>query len=104
MITINKTQENDKLTLSLEGRLDTVTAPGLQDALIPAFDTANEIRLDFTKLAYVSSAGLRVLLVGQKTAKAKNASMTLYGVSEEIMEVFDMTGFSDMLSIESVTG
>lgn len=98
-MTINKTQENGKLTLALEGRLDTTTAPQLQDVLIPAFDEAAQIELNFTKLAYVSSAGLRVLLMGQKTAKAKGASMSLCGVSEEIMEVFEMTGFADMLTI-----
>ena len=98
-MTINKTQENGTLILGLEGRLDTTTAPQLQDVLIPAFDEAHDIKLDFAKLAYVSSAGLRVLLMGQKTAKAKGASMTLTGVSEEIMEVFEMTGFADMLTI-----
>jgi anti-anti-sigma factor len=99
-MTINKTQENGTLTLALEGRLDTTTAPQLQDALIPAFDETKNIKLDFAKLAYVSSAGLRVLLIGQKTAKAKGATMTLTDVSEEIMEVFEMTGFADMLTIE----
>ncbi len=98
-MTINKTQENDKLTLALEGRLDTTTAPQLQDVLIPAFDEAKEITLDFSALAYVSSAGLRVLLMGQKEAKKKGGSMTICGVSEEIMEVFEMTGFADMLTI-----
>jgi len=96
---INKTNENGKLILALEGRLDTTTAPKLQDVLIPAFDETKEIMLDFSQLAYVSSAGLRVLLMGQKTAKAKGASMTLTGVSAEIMEVFEMTGFADMLTI-----
>ena len=99
-MTIDKKQENKKLTLVLEGRLDTTTAPQLQDVLIPAFDETEDIALDFTKLAYVSSAGLRVLLMGQKTAKAKGASMTLSGVSAEIMEVFEMTGFADILQIE----
>jgi len=98
-MTINKTREHGKLILALDGRLDTTTAPQLQDALIPAFDGEKEIILDFAKLTYVSSAGLRVLLMGQKTAKAKGASMTLTGVSDEIMEVFDMTGFSGMLTI-----
>ena len=99
-MTINKTQENGTLTLALEGRLDTITAPKLQDALIPAFDEAENIKLDFSKLAYVSSAGLRVLLMGQKTAKAKGSPMSLCNVSAEIMEVFEMTGFADMLTIE----
>ena len=96
---INKTQENGKLVIALEGRLDTTTAPQLEAALVPAFDEAGEIMLDFAKLEYVSSAGLRVLLIGQKTAKAKGASMTVSSVSEDIMEVLEMTGFTDMLTI-----
>lgn len=96
---INKTQENGKLVLALEGRLDTTTAPRLQDVLIPSFDEEKQIELDFAKLVYVSSAGLRVLLMGQKTAKAKGGVMTVTGVSPEIMEVFEMTGFASMLTI-----
>ena len=99
-MTINKTQEKGKLILAIEGRLDTTTAPRLQDVLIPAFDEAKQIELDFTQLSYVSSAGLRTLLIGQKTARSKEASMTLRGVSEEIRQIFEMTGFDDMLTIE----
>ena len=100
-MTINKSQENGALILALEGRLDTTTAQQLQDVLIPAFDEAKIIKLDFVKLAYVSSAGLRVLLMGQKAATSKNAKLVIKNVSEDIMEVFDMTGFSDMLTIEN---
>ncbi|MCL2096716.1 MAG: STAS domain-containing protein [Oscillospiraceae bacterium] len=96
---INKTVENGRLIIKLEGRLDTITAPELQDALIPAFDIAKDIALDFSDLTYVSSAGLRVLLMGQKTAKSKGAVMTVSNVSEEIMEVFEMTGFTEALTI-----
>ena len=96
---ITKTENNSSIVMNLSGRLDTTTAPQLQDLLIPALDEATEIVLDFADLAYVSSAGLRVLLMGQKTAKEKNASMTICNVSEEIAEVFDMTGFSDILTI-----
>ena len=96
---INKTQENGKLTIALDGRLDTTTAPQLEAVLVPAFDEAGEITLDFAKLEYVSSAGLRVLLIGQKTAKAKSASMVVSNVSEDIIEVLEMTGFSEMLTI-----
>ena len=98
-MTINKTNENDTFTLELEGRLDTTSAPLLENELVSAFNEAKKITLDFTKLAYVSSAGLRALLVGQKTAEGKGASMTISGVSQEIMEIFEMTGFSDMLTI-----
>ena len=86
--------------LKLEGRLDTITAPKLQDVLIPAFDEAEKIILDFSRLAYISSAGLRVLLMGQKKANEKNIPMTIKGVPEVIMEIFDITGFSDILTIE----
>ena len=99
-MTINKTRENGTITIAIEGRLDTSTSPRFQEALIPLFDEAKIVKLDFANVAYVSSAGLRVLLIGQKTAKSNNASMTLFNVSEEVMEVFDMTGFSNMLNIE----
>ena len=99
-MTINKTQNGDKTTFALSGRLDTTTAPQLQEALIPEFDNAKHIELDFAELAYVSSAGLRVLLMGEKTAKAKDGKQTLVNVSAEIMEVFDMTGFTGILHIE----
>lgn len=98
-MTINKTHENGKIILALEGRLDTTTAPQLQEVLIPSFDEPREITLDFSRLSYVSSAGLRVLLMGQKEAKKKGGSIALFGVSEEIMEVLEMTGFADMLTI-----
>jgi anti-anti-sigma factor len=99
-MTITKNQTADKLSIALEGRLDTTTAPQLQTELIPAFDTVKYIELDFKNLDYVSSAGLRVLLVGQKTAKAKNGKMVIINASSEIKEVFEMTGFSGILNIE----
>ncbi|MDR0443181.1 MAG: STAS domain-containing protein [Treponema sp.] len=103
-MTINKTHENEKITFGLERRLDTTTAPQLQDVLLPALDEAQHVELDFSKLDYVSSAGLRVLLMGHKAAIAKGKSMTLCGVSEEIMEVFEMTGYTDILSITGMFG
>ena len=98
-MTIEKKLEGKKMTLVLEGRLDTTTAPKLQEVLIPAISEAEELNLDFSSLAYVSSAGLRVLLMGQKTAKAKAVNLTVSNVSDEIMEVLEMTGFSEMLTI-----
>ena len=97
-MTIDQIKNNGTLTLTLEGRLDTATSPQLQDVLPSAFDEAKEVILDFAGLAYVSSAGLRVLLMGQKAARAKAASMTLHNVSDDIMEVFEMTGFTDILT------
>jgi len=99
-MTINKTKDGEILILTLEGRLDTTTAPQLQNVLIPEFDTNKSIRLDFKGMEYVSSAGLRVVLQAEKTAKAKGGSMILRNVSADIMEVFEMTGFSDLLTIE----
>ena len=96
---INKIQKNEKIIIAIDGRLDTTTSPQLQDVLIPLLEDETQVEIDFTQLVYVSSAGLRVLLMGQKVAKANGASMTVTGISEEIMEVFDMTGFSDMLTI-----
>ena len=95
----DKIQNGEKLTLVPEGRLDTTAAPQFQQILIPAFDEAKQVELDFTKLVYISSAGLRVLLMGQKTASAKGAAMTIRGVPDDIMEVFEMTGFTDILDI-----
>ena len=97
---INRTSTGEKTIFALEGRLDTTTAPQLQAALIPEFDSIKEIELNFSGLAYVSSAGLRVLLMGEKTAKAKGAKLVITNVSEEINEVFEMTGFSEILTIE----
>jgi anti-anti-sigma factor len=96
---ITKSQESGKTVFTLNGRLDTTTAPQLQAVLIPAFDEAKLVELDFAKLVYVSSAGLRVLLLGEKTAKAKGGSMTLAHVSDEVKEVFEMTGFADILKV-----
>ena len=98
-MTIDKTLKDGKLTLAVEGRLDTITAPRLQDVLIPSINEAIQIELDFTKLFYMSSAGLRVLLVGQKVAASKGVSFSICGVSEEVMEVLEITGFVDILNI-----
>jgi len=99
IMTINKEQKDEKTTFFPAGRLDTTTAPQLQEVLIPEFDSAKHVELDFSELVYISSAGLRVLLMGQKTAKAKNGEFSVINVSDEIMEVFEMTGFADMLNI-----
>ena len=98
-MTISKANENGILTITVEGRLGTSTAPLFQDALIPEFDEIKEIILDFSKLTYISSAGLRVLIIGHKKAKSKNAAMSITNVSQEVMEIFNMTGFSEVLTI-----
>lgn len=97
---ISKTQDGGKLILACEGKISTTTSQQLQDALIPAFDEAKDVVLDFSKVAYISSAGLRVLFAGHEAAGEKDAKMTLRGVSDEILEIFEMTGFSAFLDVE----
>ena len=99
MFDINKTIENGKATFALEGRLDTVTAPELEKELKASLDSMTELELDFDKLEYISSAGLRVLLFAQK-AMAGRGNMKVTHTNEMIMEIFEVTGFSDILTIE----
>ena len=96
---IRKTLENDQLTVALEGRLDTVTAPQLEGELRSAVDGVTELVFDLAALDYVSSAGLRVLLAAQKVMN-KQGEMTIKNVKPEIMEIFEVTGFVDILNIE----
>ena len=98
MLTINKTIENGSAVFALEGRLDTVTAPELEKELRESLDGIAELTLDFEKLEYISSAGLRVLLATQKVMN-RQGSMKLVRVGETIMEIFEVTGFSDILTI-----
>ena len=96
---IKKTQTEDTCLLTLIGRLDTITSPKLQEALAEAIASAANTGLDFAQVDYVSSAGLRVLLRGEKNAKASGKTMTLKNVLPEVMEVFEITGFSNILTI-----
>ncbi len=99
MLNIQKAIGNGKAAFALEGRLDTVTAPDLDAALKDALGDVSELTLDFAKLEYISSAGLRVLLSAQKEMN-KKGMMKLTHVNETIMEIFEVTGFSDILTIE----
>ena len=96
---ITKTKNETALTIALEGRLDTTTAPQLEAELTESLPGITELVLDFFGLEYISSAGLRVLLSTQKTM-SKQGTMVLKNVCADIMEVFDITGFSDILTIE----
>ena len=99
MLNIIKNVENGKADVALEGRLDTVTAPELEQALGEFLPSLRELDLDFEKLDYISSAGLRVLLSAQKVMN-RQGEMKLRNVGETIMEIFEVTGFSDILTIE----
>ena len=96
-MTINKNSEGSKLTVAVEGRLDKTTAPQLEEEFKNSLEGVEDLVLDFSKLDYISSAGLRVLLSAQKQMN-KVGKMTLTGVSPEIMEIFEVTGFSDILT------
>ncbi len=98
-MTINKKQDGSKLSIALEGRLDTTTAPELEAELKTSLNGINNLVFDLSALEYISSAGLRVLLSAQKTMN-KQGEMTVTGANETIMEIFDVTGFVDILNIE----
>jgi len=94
------TKLNDKaLEIALEGRLDTMTAPELEAELNKTMGNAETLTLDFSKLDYISSAGLRVLLSAHKVMSGKGG-MKVTHVNEIVQEVFEVTGFSDILTIE----
>jgi len=95
---ISKTQSEKELTIALEGRLDTVTAPELEKELKDTLDQADSLTLDFSGLEYISSAGLRVMLSAHKAMQGKGG-MKIIHVNEIVREVFDVTGFSDILDI-----
>ena len=98
-MTITKTQNGTALTIALEGRLDTMTAPELEKELKASLDGIESLELDFGKLDYISSAGLRVLLSAHKTMSGRSG-MKITHVNEIVREVFDVTGFTDILTVE----
>ena len=96
---IEKKQDGAELTIALEGRLDTMTAPELDQELQGKIGDITQLVFDLAQLEYVSSAGLRVLLSAQKVMN-KQGKMIVKNVNEQIMEVFEVTGFTDILTIE----
>lgn len=97
-MTIEKKVEGTKLNIAIEGRLDTMTAPQLEAEFKKSIDGVTELTIDMQKLVYISSAGLRVLLSAQKVMN-KQGEMAIKNANEDIMEVFDVTGFVDILNI-----
>ena len=98
-MTIEKIAEGNKLTIALSGRLDTTTAPKLETELKQNISGVEELALDLAALEYLSSAGLRVLLSAQKVMN-RQGHMVVRNVNEIIMEIFEVTGFVDVLTIE----
>ena len=95
---INTKKEGSKLTIELEGRLDTVTSPQLDEVIQKEIDSVDEIILDLEKLEYMSSAGLRILLSTEKVMSKKDGMKVIH-VNSDIMEIFEITGFSEILTI-----
>lgn len=98
-MTIDKKLEDGVLTYTLAGRLDTVTSPELEADMKHSLDGVHKLLMDFSGLEYLSSSGLRVLLAAQKVMK-NQGEMILHNVNDTIMEVFEITGFSEILTIE----
>ena len=99
MLNIEKKTNETELTVALTGRLDTVTAPDLENVLKSSLDGVTALNIDMEALEYISSAGLRVLLSAQKIMN-KQGEMKVFHANETIMEIFEVTGFSDILNIE----
>ena len=98
MIT-SKNQDGSRLTVALDGRIDTLTAPQLESELKPLLNGITELVLDFAQVAYISSAGLRVLLATQKSMRSVGGSLMITNAVPAVREVFDITGFSDILTL-----
>lgn len=98
-MTINKKLDGTKLTAAVKGRIDTVTVAEAENILKEGIDSITDLTLDFAELDYISSAGLRLLLSLQKTMM-KQGSMRIINVNDIVMEIFEVTGFSEILTIE----
>ncbi len=97
---INKEIDGKKVTITPAGRLDTTTSPELESEIKGIYDDAELLNFNLEQLDYISSAGLRVLLAAQKTMNAKNGTMRVTNVNEIVAEVFNVTGFVDVFTIE----
>ncbi|MCR5482476.1 MAG: STAS domain-containing protein [Clostridia bacterium] len=96
---VTKDYNENEVVLSVEGRIDSGSVGLLQSEILNAFSDSNMLVLDFGDVEYISSAGLRALLIGQKTAMSKKGYMKVLHVNEEVRNVFTITGFMDVLQI-----
>ncbi len=99
-MTINEKIEGDKIVLVVDGKVDKLTTQQLQDAILLALQKMSQLEIDFGGVNYISSSGLRALLMGQKTAQSKQGRMYLTNVTAPVKEIFDMTKFSNFLEIQ----
>ncbi len=98
-MTITQERNAEKLTLKIEGRIDTKTTPKLEQTLHEVLDGVKKLVFDLAETAYISSAGLRVLLIAQKQMN-KQGEMSVIHANSDLMEIFEVTGFTDILTIE----
>lgn len=98
---VEKMCEQEQLIVKVAGRLDTTTAPQLEEELKASIEGVNRIIMDFSNLEYISSAGLRVLLWAHKAMKMQEGSLVVRGANEEVREVFTITGFAEILTLEN---
>lgn len=98
---LNKTSYSNSLKLTVEGRISNNTSEEFQNALLKALEETQKVILDFAKLVYINSAGLRALLIGMKKADETSRSLVIRNVSKDILSLFEMTGFDEILVIES---
>ena len=99
-MTINKQLEGSTLTMTIEGRIDTQTAPELQEEVEKSIDGVTDLVLDFTKVHYISSAGLRAVLTAQNWMEEKGGTMVIRGAVKNIKDIFKVTGFDTFLTLE----
>ena len=97
---ITEQQTEEGLTLILNGKIDKISAPSVQSAVLAAVQKSANLTIDFTDVLYISSAGLRALLLGQKSAQTKGGTMKLIGVGEEVMSILKLSGFDKILVIQ----
>ena len=100
MLNINKQAENGKLVIALEGRLDTTTSPVLEVELKSSLDGVTELIMDFEKLEYISSAGLRFFMQLKRESEAKGGSIRITHLNEDVDDIFRMSGFHNLFTIE----
>ena len=99
-MTIDESRSDDKLQLNLHGKIDAVSSPELQNEVLKAFQKCQNVILNFADVPYISSAGLRALLIGQKTAGSKGGKFLIINASDAVVEVFRVTGLQKVLTIQ----
>ena len=93
-------KQGSQLTVKPEGRLDTATSPILESEMQPYLDTVQDVVMDFTKVEYISSGGLRLMLTTDQQLESRGGSMKIIHVNENILEIFSLVGFTDIITVE----